>query len=85
MLTKNAPADAAGKARAAFLTAAPWPDAIRGDMRFYDELRADVQPTRLLPGVPEMGRHATWHYVDFNFQKMARPSRPSKGRMRWVN
>jgi hypothetical protein len=69
ILTKNAPSDAAGKARAAFVTASYWPDAIRNDPRFYDELRADVQVTPLRPGFPEMGRHTTWHYVDFNFSE----------------
>jgi hypothetical protein len=67
ILTKNAPADAAGKARAAFLVASYWPDTIRNDPRFYDESRADKQPTPLLPGFLEMGRHTQWHYVDFNF------------------
>jgi len=68
MFAKGAPEDPVARARAAFLTASVWPDAIRGnDPRFYDELRADAQPTPLLPGFPDMGSHATWHYVDFNF------------------
>jgi hypothetical protein len=69
ILTKNAPADAAGKARAAFLVASYWPDTIRDDARFYDESRAGAQPTPQLPGFPNMGRHTMWHYVDFNFSE----------------
>src|SRR4051812_45129253 len=67
ILTKNAPSDAAGKARAAFLTASSWPDMLRSDPRFYDESRAGVQPTAKLPGFPSMASHPLWHYVDFNF------------------
>ncbi len=76
ILTKNAPSDPAGKARAAFLVASYWPDLIRNDARFYDELRAGVQVTPLLPGFPEMGRHTTWHYVDFNFSEDGTPIPP---------
>ncbi len=69
ILTKNAPADEVGKARAAFLAASSWPDMIRSDPRFYDESRAGVQPTALLPGFPSMASHPLWHYVDFNFSE----------------
>ncbi|MEO5923880.1 MAG: S1/P1 nuclease [Bryobacteraceae bacterium] len=69
ILTKNAPTDEAGKARAAFLTASSWPDMIRSDPRFYDESRAGVQPTAQLPGFPSMASHPLWHYVDFNFSE----------------
>jgi S1/P1 Nuclease len=64
MFTKDAPADPAARLRYAFGQAASWPDHIRGDVRFYDETRADAQPTPLLPGFPDMMRHATWHYYD---------------------
>jgi len=56
--------DPAARARYAFIHAAPWPDMLRGDMRFYDEASADAHPTPLLPGFPDMGRHLTWHYFD---------------------
>ena len=71
IFTKDAPdvikSDAAALARFAFVHAAPWPDLIRGDMRFYDETSADAQPTRLLPGFPDMMRHGPWHYFDMPF------------------
>jgi hypothetical protein len=64
LLTEDAPADAAGRSRAAFLAAAVWPDVIKGDPRFYDNLSKDARSTPLLPGFPDMGRHTNWHYVD---------------------
>ena len=59
--------NAAALARYAFVRAALWPDLIRGDKRFYDEANPDAHPTPLLPGFPDMGRHATWHYFDTPF------------------
>lgn len=56
--------DPAVRARAAFIAAAVWPDQIKGDARFYDETRSNASPTRLLPGFPDMARHAVWHYYD---------------------
>jgi S1/P1 Nuclease len=64
MLTKDAPADPAARARYAFVYAAAWPDLIRSDGRFYDETRADERPTPLLTGFPDMMRHGAWHYYD---------------------
>src|SRR5580658_3508546 len=64
LLTQDAPADPAGRSRAAFLVAATWPDIIKGDPRFYDNLSQDARSTPLLPGFPDMGRHTNWHYVD---------------------
>ena len=65
---KDAPVDPAARARAAFLTAANWPDMIRaGDPRFYDETRKDAVPTPLLPGFPDMARHAGWHFIDIPY------------------
>jgi hypothetical protein len=46
--------DETSKARTAFMVAAAWPDIIRIDPRFYDDIAGDVQPTRLLPGFPDM-------------------------------
>lgn len=61
---RNAPADPAARARAAFIAASVWPDEIKGDPRFYDETRQDSKPTPLLPGFPDMARHTIWHYYD---------------------
>jgi hypothetical protein len=60
----DAPTDPAARARAAFITAAVWPDQIKGDPRFYDETRPNASPTPLLPGFLDMARHTTWHYYD---------------------
>jgi hypothetical protein len=68
VFAKDAPADPAARARAAFLAAANWPDMIRaGDPRFYDETRSDALPTPPLPGFPDMARHARWHFIDIPF------------------
>jgi hypothetical protein len=64
LFLKDAPADPVARARAAFITAAVWPDQIKGDPRFYDETRANASPTQLLPGFPDMARHTIWHYYD---------------------
>jgi hypothetical protein len=64
IFTRGAPTDEAGRARAAFITAAVWPDTIKGDRRFFDDTRKDAQPTTLLPGFPDMKRHTNWHYYD---------------------
>jgi hypothetical protein len=64
LLTRNAPDDADGRARAAFIGASDWSDAIKGDPRFYDDTRQDAQPTPLLPGFRDMKRHTNWHYYD---------------------
>ena len=62
--TNGAPADAAARARAAFIAAAVWADNIKGDRRFYDDTKSDAQPTPTLPGYPDMKRHTNWHYYD---------------------
>ena len=64
VLTHGAPKDPAARARFAFMTAAVWPDIIKGDRRFYDDTRKDAAPTALLPGFPDMRRHTNWHYYD---------------------
>ena len=47
-----------------FMKAATWPDFIRGDARFFDDLKTGVTPTPLLPGFPDMKVHKNWHYRD---------------------
>ena len=73
MFLTGAPADPEGRARAAFLAAAVWPDMIKGDPRFYDDLRKDAQPTPLLPGFPDMARHMNWHYYDVPYSADGTP------------
>ena len=67
--------------RDAFLAASVWPDAIKGDNRFYDDTRANAQPTPLLPafagvGFPSMARHTNWHYIDIPFSPDGTPLEP---------
>lgn len=64
---RNAPAQPAGRARAAFLAASEWPDVIRTDARFYDDTRPGARPTPRLPGFPDMARHVNWHYINLPF------------------
>jgi hypothetical protein len=47
-----------------FMKAATWPDFIRGDARFFDDLKPGVTPTSLLPGFPDMKVHKNWHFRD---------------------
>jgi hypothetical protein len=58
------PAEPVTVSQYAFVRAASWPDQILSDSRFYDETRAEAQPTPILPGFPDMMRHRTWHYRD---------------------
>ena len=68
--------DPANRARAAFLAASVWPDAIRSDGRFYDDTRASAKPTPLLPGFPSMARHTNWHYINVPFSPDGTPLEP---------
>lgn len=45
----------------AFLEASTWPDEIRHDRRFDNHPQPGGRP---LPGFPDMGRHADWHFVN---------------------
>ncbi len=67
--------------RDAFLAASVWPDAIKGDNRFYDDTRPNAPPTPLLPdfaavGFPSMARHTNWHYIDIPFSPDGTPLEP---------
>jgi hypothetical protein len=67
--------------RDAFLAASVWPDAIRGDNRFYDDTLPNAQPTPLLPGFASLGflsmaRHTNWHYIDLPFSPDGTPLEP---------
>lgn len=68
----------AGDARQAFLAAATWPDLIRNDPRFYDDTRANAQPTPPLAGFPTMARHTNWHYMDIPFSPDGTPLEQAK-------
>ena len=55
-------AESGDEERTAFIEASTWADEIRQDRRFYT---VDKEPpTPLLPGFPDMERHADWHYVN---------------------
>jgi hypothetical protein len=59
--------------REAFLTAAVWPDTIKGDARFYDDTQEIPKVTPQLPGFPSMARHTNWHYIDLPFSPDGTP------------
>jgi len=73
----DAPSDPEGRARAAFIRAASWPDEIRNDARFYDDTKADAVPTPTLSGFPGMQRHTNWHYIDLPFSPDNTPLVPT--------
>jgi hypothetical protein len=75
ILTAGAPSDSQARARAVFLAAAVWPDTIKGDPRFYDDLQKDAQPTPLIPGFPDMARHTNWHYYDVPYAADGTPTK----------
>jgi hypothetical protein len=57
-----------------FMRAATWPDMLRGDPRFYNEASATAAATPMLPGFPDMGRHAGWHYINEPFSTDGTPT-----------
>jgi len=59
-----------------FMKAATWPDFIRNDPRFFDDLKAGVTPTPLLPGFPDMKVHKNWHYRDEGISFDGTPTYP---------
>ena len=74
---REAAGDDAAKARWAFMMASTWPDVIRGNPRFYDDMLPDdsrsamlpaaTTPTPTLPGFPDMKRHVPWHFYSIPF------------------
>ena len=48
------------EAQAIFAEASTWPDDIRNDSRFHDEIRSSSNVT----GLVDSSRHKNWHYVD---------------------
>ena len=79
LLTRNAK-DPASRMREAFMTAAVWPDLIKGDPRFFDEARKDAKPTPLLAGFPGIEMHKVWHYKDIPFSPDGTPLKPADPR-----
>jgi hypothetical protein len=73
-LLKRHPDYSTTPARAAFIAAASWPDEIKNDPRFYDDLHRGAEPTPLLPGFPDMARHTNWHYYDTPYTPDGAPS-----------
>lgn len=79
MFLRGAPSDPEGRARAAFIAASVWADTIKGDRRFWDDTVKDAQPTRPLPGYPDMKRHTNWHYYDTPYTPDgAHPKKPGQ-------
>ena len=72
----NAPADEKGRARQAFIQAAYWPDTIKGDARFYDDLRQQPAVTPAQPGFADMKRRTNWHYINIAFSPDGTPFPP---------
>jgi hypothetical protein len=54
-----------------FMRAATWPDFIRDDERFFDDVRDPGHPTPLCCGfagmTDSMARHTNWHFIDLPF------------------
>jgi hypothetical protein len=71
----QAPGDLRRRARAVFMTAAFWPDIIKGDARFYDEARRNAVPTPPAAGFPDMKQRQNWHYVNMPFSTDGTPVR----------
>jgi hypothetical protein len=63
-LSEGLSADDADFGIKVFMKAATWPDFIRNDARFFDDLKPGVTPTPLLAGFPDMKVHKSWHYRD---------------------
>lgn len=60
--------------RELFLRLSVWPDRIRRDRRFFDELNPNAAPTPLLPGFPSMASRSTWHYLPRGFSTDGTPT-----------
>lgn len=51
----------------AFLHSSYWPDELKGDPRFWDDLAREIHPTPLLPGFADMKMHKDWHFINMPF------------------
>jgi hypothetical protein len=52
----------------AFLQASVWPDDIKRDPRFYNDMVANAKTTSPLPGIPDTAMHQNWHYIDYGME-----------------
>jgi hypothetical protein len=73
-LAVNVDVSTAVGVRELFLRLSVWPDRIRRDRRFFDELNPNAVPTPLLPGFPSMASRATWHYLPRSFSTDGTPT-----------
>jgi hypothetical protein len=80
-LAVNVEVGTAAGVRELFLRLSVWPDRIRRDSRFFNELDSTATPTPLLSGFPSMASRATWHYLPRSFstdgtrtQRLAAPN-----------
>jgi hypothetical protein len=73
-LAVNVDAGSAAGVRELFLRLSVWPDRIRRDPRFFDELAPNATPTPLLPGFPSMASRSTWHYLPRGFSTDGTPT-----------
>lgn len=73
-LAVNVDTGTAHGVRELFLRLSVWPDRIRRDRRFFDELNPNASPTPLLPGFPSMASRATWHYLPRSFSTDGTPT-----------
>jgi len=72
--SRGLPPGAPGLALEVFQSASVWPDNLRNDPRFYNEAATTPVPTPMLPGFPDMQRHAGWHYVNEPFSTDGTPT-----------
>lgn len=73
-LAVNVDVSTAAGVRELFLRLSVWPDRIRRDPRFFNELDPTATPTPLLPGFPSMASRSTWHYLPRGFSTDGTPT-----------
>ncbi len=56
------------ESEAIFMLSATWPDDIRGDQRFYDDVKGETEKPKV-DGYPDMARHTNWHFFDIPFSQ----------------
>jgi hypothetical protein len=61
----------------AFLHASYWPDQLRGDPRFWDDIGRELRPTPPLPGFPDTKMHKNWHYTNIAYVTSGKTGLPA--------